>query len=256
MSGRAWFKPLGPGDWNAHQVVGHLFDVDIVYGFRWCLALTVDLPAHPGHDERAWGSPEAPVRWRRTRPRHRPVRSRRHPARNGPDPATLARIEREGRYRRDRDEVALGETMQKLDREETEAQATNADLPTAAEAVEYFRDLLRLWDEAEGSGCQQLAEALFDRIDVLGAQRLQVHPSAAARAQGWADAWRGVRLLVVMVGARGVGPAEPTSCAAAQVLRLYARGRRATLLETKAHRDAADDYVPASSRRREGQRVL
>ncbi len=40
MNGRAWFKPLGPGDWNAHQVVGHLFDVDIVYGFRWRLALS------------------------------------------------------------------------------------------------------------------------------------------------------------------------------------------------------------------------
>lgn len=64
----------------------------------------------------------------------------------GPDPVTLARIERDrdsamARYRRDRDEVALGETMRRLDREETEAQATNADLPTAAEAVEYLRDL-------------------------------------------------------------------------------------------------------------------
>ena len=128
----------------------------------------------------------------------------------GPDPATLARIERDrdsamARYRRDRDEVALGETMRRLDREETEAKATNADVPTAAEAVEYLRDLPRLWDDAEGSGRKQLAEALFERIDVLGARKLNVHPSAAAKAQGWAEAWNGAR-LVVMVGARGVAP--------------------------------------------------
>jgi hypothetical protein len=119
----------------------------------------------------------------------------------GPDPATLARIERDrdsamARYRRDRDEVALGETMRRLDREETEAKATNADVPTAAEAVEYLRDLPRLWDEAEGSGRKQLAEALFERIDVLGARKLNVHPSAAAKAQGWAEAWMGLDWLL------------------------------------------------------------
>jgi DNA invertase Pin-like site-specific DNA recombinase len=91
----------------------------------------------------------------------------------GPDPVTLARIERDrdsamARYRRDRDEVALGETMRRLDREETEAKATNVDIPTAEEAIEYLGDLARLWDEAEGSGRKQLAEALFERIDVLG----------------------------------------------------------------------------------------
>jgi hypothetical protein len=128
----------------------------------------------------------------------------------GPDPVTFARIERDrdnalARYRRDRDEVNLGETMRRLDREETEAKATNADIPTAAEAVEYLRDLARLWHDAEGSGRKQLAEALFERIDVLGARKLNVHPSAAAKGQGWAEAWNGAR-LVVMVGARGLEP--------------------------------------------------
>jgi hypothetical protein len=128
----------------------------------------------------------------------------------GPDPVALARIERDrdsamARYRRDRDELALGETMRRLDREETEAMAMNADVPTPAEAVEYLRDLPQLWDEAEGSGRRQLAEALFERIDVLGARKLHVHPSAAAKAQGWAEAWNGAR-LVVMVGARGLAP--------------------------------------------------
>jgi hypothetical protein len=49
---RAWFTPLGSGEWSAHQVVGHLLDVDIVYGFRWRLSLTADTPSYPGYDER------------------------------------------------------------------------------------------------------------------------------------------------------------------------------------------------------------
>ena len=131
----------------------------------------------------------------------------------GPDPATITRIERDResamtRYRRDRDAVALEATMRRLDQDEAEAQVTQADLPTAAEAVEYLGNLPQLWEEAEGSGRRLLAEALFDRIDVLGAGKVHLHPSASARAQGWAEAWDGAR-LVVMVGARGFEP--PTS---------------------------------------------
>ena len=131
----------------------------------------------------------------------------------GPDPATITRIERDResamtRYRRDRDATALEATMRRLDQDEAEAQVTQADLPTAAEATEYLGDLPRLWEEAEGSGRRLLAEALFERIDVLGAGKVHLHPSASARAQGWAEAWDGAR-LVVMVGARGFEP--PTS---------------------------------------------
>ena len=128
----------------------------------------------------------------------------------GPDPATITRIERDResamtRYRRDRDATALEATMRRLDQDEAEAQVTQADLPTAAEAVEYLGNLPQLWEEAEGSGRRLLAEALFDRIDVLGAGKVHLHPSASSRAQGWAEAWDGAR-LVVMVGARGDKP--------------------------------------------------
>lgn len=50
----AWRRPMADGEWSAIQVVGHLLDVDIVYGFRWRLALTAQMPAYPGYDEKRW----------------------------------------------------------------------------------------------------------------------------------------------------------------------------------------------------------
>lgn len=50
----SWTAPMAPGEWSALQVVGHLFDVDVVYGFRWRLALTEDAPTYPGYDEKRW----------------------------------------------------------------------------------------------------------------------------------------------------------------------------------------------------------
>jgi hypothetical protein len=50
----AWTRPMAPGEWSAYQIVGHLLDVDIVYGFRWRLVLTEEVPSYPGYDERAW----------------------------------------------------------------------------------------------------------------------------------------------------------------------------------------------------------
>jgi len=49
-----WSTPMADGEWNALQVVGHLLDVDVVYGFRWRLVLTEDRPSYPGYDEKRW----------------------------------------------------------------------------------------------------------------------------------------------------------------------------------------------------------
>jgi hypothetical protein len=49
-----WHVPLAAGEWSAAQIVGHLFDVDVVYGFRWRLVLTEDKPAYPGYNEKLW----------------------------------------------------------------------------------------------------------------------------------------------------------------------------------------------------------
>jgi DinB superfamily len=54
LDGPAWATPMAPGEWSALQVVGHLLDVDIVYGFRWRLALTGDNPTYPGYDEKGF----------------------------------------------------------------------------------------------------------------------------------------------------------------------------------------------------------
>jgi hypothetical protein len=54
LSAAQWGVPLGAGEWNAAQIVGHLIDVDIVYGFRFRLVLTEEAPAYPGYDERLW----------------------------------------------------------------------------------------------------------------------------------------------------------------------------------------------------------
>jgi uncharacterized damage-inducible protein DinB len=56
-----WTTPMADGEWSALQVVGHLFDVDVVYGFRWRLALTEDTPAYPGYDEKAWSQLARPA---------------------------------------------------------------------------------------------------------------------------------------------------------------------------------------------------
>jgi len=54
LSATQWGIPLGAGEWNAAQIVGHLIDVDIVYGFRFRLVLTEEDPAYPGYQEKLW----------------------------------------------------------------------------------------------------------------------------------------------------------------------------------------------------------
>ena len=48
LDDRGWRTPMAEGEWTPLQVVGHLLDVDIVYGFRWRLILTEDRPSYPG----------------------------------------------------------------------------------------------------------------------------------------------------------------------------------------------------------------
>jgi hypothetical protein len=54
LSDEQWRTPMAEGEWTALQVVGHLLDVEVVYGFRWRLILTEDRPAYPGYNEKRW----------------------------------------------------------------------------------------------------------------------------------------------------------------------------------------------------------
>lgn len=131
------------------------------------------------------------------------------------DPSAQARIERErdralSRYKRLRDPAALEATMRRLDAEERAARQSVVRAPlTAAEVVAYLRDLPRLWADGQPVQRRQLAEALFARVRALGVNRIEITPTEAAAEHGLADAFGADE--VVMVGARGDKPPEPTS---------------------------------------------
>jgi hypothetical protein len=111
-----------------------------------------------------------------------------------PDRLALARIGRErdaalARYRRDRDLRCLERTMAVLDEQEAEAKAGGpVTALEASEVVAYLRDLPRLWDDAPGSR-RALAEALFERVEVLGLRRMRIEPTPSAVAAGLVEAF-------------------------------------------------------------------
>ena len=74
------------------------------------------------------------------------------------------------RYLRDRDSVALDMAMRRLDvQEQVIAERETPDAVPAEVASQYLRELAATWREAQGGpGRALLAQALFERIDVLG----------------------------------------------------------------------------------------
>ena len=109
------------------------------------------------------------------------------------DSLALARIAqaREGalaRYVRDRDPLALESAMARLDAEEADARTAARPVDPAA-TLAYLADLPRLWRETAPERHRNLAEAMFERIEVLGTREAVIHPSAEAVAHGWRDVW-------------------------------------------------------------------
>jgi len=74
---------------------------------------------------------------------------------------------------------------------------------SSVEARRYLEDLSKLWEETEPEGRRAMAEATFDRIDVLGMD-LTLHPSAEANRYGWANAF-GTDLLACTFSRSGRG---------------------------------------------------
>ena len=113
-----------------------------------------------------------------------------------PDQFRLARIRRERqramqRLGDDRDTAAWEATMNRLDREEAEAQAVDRPPVTSREIAESLGDLRELFGDAEPSTQHRIAAALFDRVEALGPSEIWVYPSVEAEARGWAAAMSG-----------------------------------------------------------------
>jgi hypothetical protein len=43
-----------PGEWSAEEILGHLFDAEVVYSFRWRFTLAEKDPRYPGYDQDEW----------------------------------------------------------------------------------------------------------------------------------------------------------------------------------------------------------
>jgi uncharacterized damage-inducible protein DinB len=55
-SDEALRRPEKPGKWSVVQVIQHLADSDLVFGFRARMVLTEDRPAIQGYDQDRWAS--------------------------------------------------------------------------------------------------------------------------------------------------------------------------------------------------------
>jgi hypothetical protein len=125
------------------------------------------------------------------------------------DVLALARIDRERdqaalRFARDRDMGRLESTMERLDVEAAAAVARPSRTPTAAESLAFLMDLPGLWAETSDAGRRAIAEAVFERIDVLGVTDYTFTLTAHAKAHGW-DAAFGAGDQSIAIGRSGRG---------------------------------------------------
>jgi DNA invertase Pin-like site-specific DNA recombinase len=108
---------------------------------------------------------------------------------NGADAERIV-AEREraiARYLKDRDSAALDASMRRLDsQEQVMSERAVPDEVPAEVAVGYLRELNKTWQEAEGGqGRALLAQALFERIDVLGMKEAIVTLTEHASRHGF-----------------------------------------------------------------------
>jgi hypothetical protein len=133
----------------------------------------------------------------------------RRPDPDGGDGLARARIKREReqaalRFAKDRDLGRLEATMARLDAEEAAAAERPSRLLTAAEARAYLESLPELWAATSDAGRKAIAEAVFERIDVLGVTDYTFTLTAQAKARGW-DAAFGAGVVRVKEGRSGRG---------------------------------------------------
>lgn len=124
----------------------------------------------------------------------------------GDDPAT-ARIARGRdraalRFARDRDLGQLEATMARLDAEAAAAVVRPSRIPTAADARAYLESP-DLWAKTSDAGRHAIAEAVFERIEVLGVTDYTFTLTAHAKARGWHAAF-GAGVVRVQEGQSGL----------------------------------------------------
>jgi hypothetical protein len=140
---------------------------------------------------------------------------------DGGDVLALARITRERdraalRFARDRDLGQLEATMARLDAEAEAAVVRPSRIPTAAEARAYLEELPTLWAKTSDAGRHAIAEATFERIDVLGVTDYTFTLTARAKAHGW-DVAFGAGVVRAKEGRSGRG--ERTRASATRQIR-------------------------------------
>ena len=128
---------------------------------------------------------------------------------DGGDVLAQARIRRERdqaalRFAKDRDLGRLEATMARLDAEAAAAVVRPSRIPTAAETRAYLESLPELWAKTSDAGRHAIAEAVFERIDVLGATDFTFTLTAHAKAHGW-DAAFGAGDQSISIGRSGRG---------------------------------------------------
>ena len=94
--------------------------------------------------------------------------------------------------------------MARLDAEAASAAVRPSRVPTAAEARAWPESLPELWAKTSDAGRRAIAEAVFERIDVLGVTDFTFTLTAHARARGW-DAAFGAGVVSVKEGRSGRG---------------------------------------------------
>jgi hypothetical protein len=128
-----------------------------------------------------------------------------------PDALAQARIKREREraalaFAKDRDLGRLEATMARLDAEAEAARQRPSRTPTATEARAYLESLPELWERTSDAGRKAIAEAVFERIDVLGVTDFTFTLTAHAKARGWDAAFGPGALRVGEQGGRGKTP--------------------------------------------------
>lgn len=133
------------------------------------------------------------------------------PDAEGSDVLLLARLKREReraalQFAKDRDFAALEATLARLDAEAESARERPSRRPTAAEARAYLESLPELWANTSDAGRKAIAEAVFERIEVLGASDFTFTLTAQAKARGWDAAFGSGVLRLGEQGGLGKSP--------------------------------------------------